>query len=94
MNILSLDGVIESRAQPRFTPAGLQVFEGVLRHESLVREEGGVRRLEFECAVVAYGDTARRLQQLELPAAVAVKGYISPRSRRTQRLIVYITEFN
>ena len=94
VNILSLDGVIASRSDPRYTPAGLQVFEGVLHHESQVREAGGIRRLEFDCAVVAFGDTARRLQQLELPAAIALKGYIAPRSRRTQRLIVYITEFN
>ncbi|MCI6529879.1 MAG: primosomal replication protein N [Mesosutterella sp.] len=94
MNTLVLDGTIVKREEARYTPSGLQVFEGVLRHEGEVREAGGIRKLEFECMVVAFGETASRLQCLELPARVVLKGYISPRSRRTQRLLVYITDFN
>lgn len=94
MNSLSLDGELVQREEIRYTPAGLQVFEGLLHHMGEVREAGGTRRIDFECTVVAFGKTAERLQGLELPAAVSLTGYIAPRSRRTRRLIVCITDFN
>jgi primosomal replication protein N len=53
-----------------------------------------MRRLNFETLVVAYGEVAAKLYQLPLPARITLKGYITPRSSRTQRLIVYITEFS
>ena len=88
MNELVLDGEIIRSEEPRFTPSGLQVFEGILHHA------GGMRRLNFETLVVAYGEVAAKLYQLPLPARITLKGYITPRSSRTQRLIVYITEFS
>lgn len=94
MNELALDGMIVHCEAVRHTPAGLQVFEGVLHHSGQVREAGGVRSLDFECDVMAFGAVAERLQEMELPAKVALKGYIAPRSMRSRRLIVYITDFN
>ena len=94
MDCLELDGEIIRSEEPRFTPSGLQVYEGVLHHMGEVREAGGIRRLDFETLVVAFGRTAERLQALALPARSTLKGYISSRSHRTQRLIVYITEFS
>ncbi len=93
MNTLALDGEITRSEEPRFTPSGLQVFEGNLRHEGIVREAGGNRRVVFETLVVAYGQTAERLQKLAPPVRVSIQGYIAPRSVRSQRLTVYITEF-
>lgn len=86
--------MIVQREEARCTPAGLQVFEGRMHHSGQVREAGGVRSLDFECAVMAFGAVAERLQSMELPARVSLKGYMAPRSRRSQRLIVYITDFN
>lgn len=94
MNELVLDGEIIRSEEPRFTPFGLQVFEGILHHSGEVREAGGMRRLNFETLAVAYGEVAAKLYQLPLPARITLKGYITPRSSRTQRLIVYITEFS
>ena len=47
----------------------------------------------YEICIIVHPDQSE-LQCLELPARVVLKGYISPRSRRTQRLLVYITDFN
>ena len=51
MNELVLDGEIIRSEEPRFTPSGLQVFEGILHHSGEVREAGGTRRLNFETLV-------------------------------------------
>ena len=37
MNELVLDGEIIRSEEPRFTPSGLQVFEGILHHSGEVR---------------------------------------------------------
>ena len=95
MNELVLDGEIIRSEEPRFTPSGLQVFEGILHHSGdAVVDDSELEHLHDETLVVAYGEVAAKLYQLPLPARITLKGYITPRSSRTQRLIVYITEFS
>ena len=74
----------------RFTPAGIEVFEAVLHHRSEVVEAGKVRKLEFDFNVVSYGALARRM---EIGAEIQFKGFLAPKSMRTRRLTVHITEF-
>lgn len=77
----------------RFTPAGIAVFEGKFRHEGQVYEAGAMRRLEFDFPAVAFADTAVRLNQISPPQQLEIVGFLAPKSIKTQKLIVHITEF-
>ena len=58
-----------------------------------VVEAGKVRKLEFDFNVVSYGALARRLNGMEIGAEIQFKGFLAPKSMRTRRLTVHITEF-
>jgi putative primosomal replication protein N, priB len=77
----------------RFTPAGIAVFEGKFRHDGQVYEAGAMRRLEFGFPAVAFADAAVRLNQVNPPQQLAIVGFLAPKSMKTQKLVVHITEF-
>ena len=93
VNEISINGTLTAREAVRYTPSGLEVFEGMIHHRSKLMETNRARRLEFDCPVVSYGDTAKMLNRLDLGTEVAARGFIAPRSMKSRRLIVHITEF-
>ena len=93
VNSIDLSGTLIEREAVRFTPAGIEVFEAVLHHRSEVVEAGKVRKLEFDFNAVSYGALARRLNGMEIGAEIQFKGFLAPKSMRTRRLTVHITEF-
>ena len=64
-----------------------------LRHESAVTEAGIERSLGFEFAAVAVGPVALALEREPLGKALEIAGFIAPKSRRSSRLVVHITEY-
>ena len=72
---------------------GHRSFRSVLHHRSEVVEAGKVRKLEFDFNAVSYGALARRLNGMEIGAEIQFKGFLAPKSMRTRRLTVHITEF-
>ena len=93
MNQLAISAVPVERSVLRYTPAGIPVAEIGFRFEGSVTEAGLERQLGFEFAAIALGPVASALQEEPLGAPLALKGFIAPRSRRSQRLIVHITEY-
>lgn len=93
MNRLAISAVPVERAVLRYTPAGIPVAELGFRFEGEVGEAGGKRQLGFEFAAIAMGDIATAIQDEPLGTPLALSGFIAPRSRRSQRLIVHITEY-
>ena len=77
----------------RYTPAGIPVAELSLRHDGAVNEAGIERHLGFEFPAVAVGPVAIALDREPLGQALDIEGFIAPKSRRSSRLIVHITEY-
>jgi primosomal replication protein N len=83
-----------SRSALRYTPAGVAVAELNLRHDGSIIEAGVERALGFEFAAVAIGPVALALDREPLGHPLEIGGFIAPKSRRSSRLIVHITEYN
>ncbi len=88
INTLAISGVVVEARELRYTPGGIPVWEGRLHHTAEVFEAGAVRKLEFD-----FAEAALALAKTETGKAIQIKGFLSPRSVRTQRLVVHITEF-
>jgi primosomal replication protein N len=77
----------------RYTPAGIAMSEASFRHHGAVIEAGTERQLDFEFAAVALGPVAMALDREPLGQPLEIEGFIAPRSRRSNRLIVHITGY-
>ena len=77
----------------RYTPAGVAVLEASFRHEGAVIEAGGERKLAFEFSAIALGAVAQALDREPLGATMTLEGFIAPRTRRSTRLLMHITEY-
>jgi primosomal replication protein N len=93
LNQVRLRATLLGREVTRFTPAGLPVVEAVFLFEEQVAEAGQLRALRFEFDALALGEAARRLERDSLGIVVDLAGFIAPRSRRSRRLRVHITDY-
>ena len=93
-NVVALDATIIEKSELRYTPAGIAVFEAVMHYQGEVYEAGAQRKLEFDIKVLAFADTALRINEVKVGQFVNTRGFIAPRSMRNNRLTMHITEFN
>jgi primosomal replication protein N len=93
VNEVRLRAAPVARSALRYTPAGVAVTELSLRHDGAVCEAGTERQLGFEFPAVAVGPIALALDREPLGQALDIAGFIAPKSRRSSRLIVHITEY-
>lgn len=93
MNQVRLRAAPVSRSALRYTPAGVPVAEMNLRHDGSITEAGVERVLGFEFAAVAVGPVAVALDREPLGQPLDIAGFIAPKTRRSSRLIVHITEY-
>ena len=93
VNELQLAAAVVQVQNLRYTPAGIPVAELSLRHDGAVHEAGVERQLGFEFPAVAVGPVAIALDREPLGKALEIAGFIAPKSRRSSRLIVHITEY-
>ena len=93
MNQIRLRAAPVAKSALRYTPAGIPVAELSLRHDGAVSEAGIERQLGFEFPAIAVGPVAIALDREPLGKALDVAGFIAPKSRRSSRLIVHITEY-
>lgn len=93
MNEVRISATPVARSALRYTPAGVAVAEGSFRFGGAVREAGADRSLDFEFAGVAVGPIAVALEREPLGQPLTISGFIAPRTRRSTRLIVHITEY-
>jgi primosomal replication protein N len=82
-----------ARSALRYTPAGIAVAEGSFRFEGAVTEAGAARELDFEFSAIAVGPVALGLEREPLGQPLTITGFLAPRTRRSKRLIVHITEY-
>jgi primosomal replication protein N len=88
-----MNATLVERSALRFTPAGIPVIDLQLEHESEAMEAGVRRLLKFAFQAIAIGDTAICLAQERLGDALALHGFLAPRSRRSMRLLVHVLEY-
>ncbi|MCF0253731.1 MAG: primosomal replication protein N [Duodenibacillus sp.] len=88
-----MTGVLLEKSALRYTPAGVPVFEAKMHHASALWEAGAQRKVEFDFEVIAFADAALRLDGVREGSPVAMQGFIAPRSIRSARLTVHVTEF-
>ena len=93
MNQVRIRATPVARSALRYTPAGTAVAEASFRHEEAVIEAGVERQLGFEFAAIALGPVAMALEREPFGKPLELTGFIAPRSRRSTRLIVHITEY-
>ncbi|MDQ3187682.1 MAG: primosomal replication protein N [Pseudomonadota bacterium] len=93
MNQVRIRAKSVAKSALRYTPAGTAVLEASLMHEGSVSEAGGTRKLAFEFPSVAVGAIAQALDREPLGTSMTLVGFIAPRTRRSQRLVVHIVEY-
>ena len=77
----------------RYTPAGIAVLEASFVYEGTVTEAAAERKLAFEFPTVALGAVAQALDREPLGKPMMLEGFIAPRTRRSTRLVMHITEY-
>ena len=93
MNRLQITAVPVAKRALRYTPAGLAVAEGSFQHEGTTLEAGTERQLDFEFYAVAVGPVAIGLEREPLGQPLTLTGFIAPRSKRSRRLVVHVTDY-
>ena len=93
MNQLRIRAKAVAKSALRYTPAGLAVLEASFEYEGSVTEAAEERMLAFEFAAIALGAVAQALDREPLGRPMLLEGFIAPRSRRTTRLLVHVTDY-
>jgi len=93
VNRLQMSATLIERTNLRYTPAGIPVIEAQLQHRSQTQEAGIERLLDFAFGAVAIGELAKRLANEDLGGHLQLSGFLAPRSRRSNRLLVHVLDF-
>ena len=93
MNALQIEGTLLEKQEVRYTPAGIEVFEGILQYTGEQLEAGSLRKLSFEVKLVSFVETAHRLNAEALGKTLKITGFLAPRYMRGNNLIVHIKEY-
>jgi primosomal replication protein N len=92
-NQVVIEGKIAESAPLRYTPAGIPVSELRLIHESRQLEAGLERTVQVELSVLAMGNVATEIAHVPAGSEVAVKGFLSRRSRNSDYPVLHINQF-
>ena len=93
MNQLRIRGKAVAKSALRYTPAGIAVLEASFEHEGSVTEATAERKLAFEFSAIALGAVAQALDREPLGKPMILEGFMAPRTRRSTRLVMHITEY-
>jgi primosomal replication protein N len=93
VNQLRIRAKAVGKSALRYTPAGVAVLEATCEHNGSVTEAAVERTLGFAFSAIALGAVAQALDRESLGTTLTLQGFIAPRSRRTTRLLVHVTEY-
>lgn len=93
MNRFRLCAVLVEKAALRYTPAGLPVLEAGFRYKGTALEAGVERELAFDLTALALGNVGEQLDREPLGAELELAGFLAPRSRRSSRIVLHVTEY-
>ena len=86
--------MIASLAEPaslRRTPAGLAALRVKVNHESSVVEAGRQRQVRLETEIVAFGEVAAKLAQVEAGRQMKLAGFLDRKG--ANQIEMHVTEF-
>jgi primosomal replication protein N len=92
-NQVVIEGSIADPQPLRYTPAGIPVCAFHLKHESMQIEAGHERRVNVEMSVVAMGEAAKKIAALAPGSRLAVKGFLSRRSQKSDYPLLHMNQF-
>jgi len=93
VNQLRLVASIAERDVLRYTPAGIPIVSGKLRHSSEQSEAGLSRSIEFEIAAIAVGEISGEFNRAALGSTFQFSGFLAPKNRNSKNLVFHVTEF-
>lgn len=93
MNEIRLRARLLGREATRYTPAGVEVVQATLEFAGDVMEAGRERTLGFEFDAIVLGEAARRFAREPLGIPLELTGFLAPRSKRSKRLRIHITDY-
>ena len=67
-------------------------ISGTLTSKEEVRYR--IRKLEYDFPAIAFGALAESLNKAQMGQDVNIRGFLAPRSMKSSKLIVHITELN
>ena len=74
----------------RYTPAGVPVSEGWLKHASTQMEGGRERLVEVEMPLLALGESSKWLQAAPLGGALRVTGFLAAKGRNSKLPVLHV----
>lgn len=94
MNQLIISARLLEPGALRKTPAGVDIIEAVCEHCNTVHEAGMPRQLNFTFEAKALGEAAVQLSRLQPGTEFQISGFVSPRRKNSNRLIIHIQQIN
>lgn len=94
MNELLLIAGIAERDALRYTPAGIPIVGGILKHGSQQAEAGIARQVEFEISALVAGEISSRFVDAELGGVYRFKGFLARKNRNSKAIVFHIIDFN
>jgi primosomal replication protein N len=87
LNRLRLSAVLSAINPLRFTPAGIDVLELVVQHQSVQHQSatGSPRQVELTLKAVAYADDARLLSRTALGSLLELEGFLLNATGRSKQ---------
>ena len=85
-----LTAQLVERGAVRYTPAGLQAVDLVLKHDSTVSEDGQPRKVSMEVKSVVIGALVSSVVVLELGGLADFAGFLSS-TRNKRGLLFHVT---
>ncbi len=92
-NTIVLEGVVAHRDAPRSTPGGVAALNLTLRHQSTQTEGNNEVAVEVEMQMVAFGETAKAMADVNAGDRISVKGFLSRKNRFSVLPILHITQY-
>ena len=92
-NQVVIEGTIAEAALLRYTPAGIAISEFRLIHESRQLEAEQDRAVQVELSVLVMGDAAIEIAKIPGGSEVAVNGFLSRRSQKSDYPVLHVNQF-
>lgn len=91
-NQVVLEGIVAELETLRYTPAGIPHVTFQLEHRSRQREAEMERDVTVIVSAVALGEVALAAAKLATGQAIAVKGFLSRRSLKSDYPVLHISQ--
>ncbi|HQU62364.1 MAG: primosomal replication protein N [Nitrosomonas sp.] len=73
----------------RYTPAGVPAIDCIVKHHSNQREANVLRQIQCELPVVAFGESAAVMADLNIGDNIKITGFLNRKSQNNQQLVLH-----